>query len=425
MAKRSVASGWPIARIFGITIRVHVTWLIIFGLLTYSLAEVALPLSSLADGAWWGRGMEIEARIHEYAETHPGMPKDAIEKRFGVQRWPRWQYWTLGVIGALGLFVCVLAHELSHSVVAQEEGIPVEHITLFIFGGMAHIGGEARTPDSEFKIAAAGPVMSLAIGGVCGVLYLVGSTFLPPQALALLLYFAFVNLLLMGFNLVPGFPLDGGRLLRAVLWKVLGDFRRATYVASICGRVVAASLIGLGLLFLLYNNLWSGFWFGLIGLFLWHAAKASYEQVRLQEALKGLTVRDVLSQDAVTVAPDLPLDRLVREYLYQYRRRSFPVVDDQGQVRGLVRLGDVRSLPRRQWEGRTVRDAMQPLHEATTVSPDEDLRSVFRKLAQAGGAWLPVVTDDGRLAGVVTQHDLMNLLEIRSELGQGGANARP
>jgi len=418
MAKQSVASGWPIARIFGITIRVHVTWLIIFGLLTYSLAEVALPLSSLADGAWWGRGMEIEARMQQYAETHPGMPKDAIEKRFGVQRWPRWQYWTLGVIGALGLFVCVLAHELSHSLVAQGEGIPVENITLFIFGGMAHIGGEARTPDSEFKIAVAGPVMSLAIGGVCGVLYLVGSTFLPPQALALLLYFAFVNLLLMGFNLVPGFPLDGGRLLRAVLWKVLNDFRRATYVASICGRVVAASLIGLGLLFLLYNNLWSGFWFGLIGLFLWNAAKASYEQVRLRETLKGLTARDALSEDATAVGPDLPLDRLVREYLYKYRRRSFPVVDDRGQVRGLVRLADVRSLPQSEWEVRTVRDAMQPLEDVTTVSVDEDLSGVLRKLSQAGGAYLPVVTEEGRLAGVVTQHDLMNLLEIRSELGE-------
>jgi Zn-dependent protease/CBS domain-containing protein len=421
MAKQSLGSGLPIARVFGITVRVHVTWLIIVGLLTYSLAAVVLPLSSLADGGWWGKGAQIEAQMQRYAENHPGMPQTAIDKRFGVERWPWWQYWLLGFIGAMGLFVCVLAHELSHSLVAKEEGIPVEGITLFIFGGMARIGGEASTPDVEFKVAAAGPLMSLAIGVACGLMYLVGGGFLPAQARSLLFYFAFINLLLMTFNLVPGFPLDGGRLLRAILWKILGNFRQATFVASIFGRVVAGGLIGLGGLSLIFGGMLGGFWLVVIGLFLWHAAKASYEQVRLREALKGLTARDALTEDATVVGPDLSVDRLIGEYFYKYRRRSFPVVADDGRVQGVVRLGDVRSLSESERQSRTVRETMRPLGDAETAAPGEDLSAVFQKLARPDGNYLPVVAEDGTLAGVVTQHDLMNLLEIRSELGENGS----
>ncbi len=421
MANRSLASGWPIARLFGITVRVHVTWLIIVGLLTYSLASAWLPLSSLVEGGWWGRGADIQARMNEYAENHPGVPEEAVYKRFGVQPWPQWQYWVLGLIGALGLFVCVLAHELSHSLVAKEAGIPVEGITLFIFGGMARIGSEAPDPETEFKVAAAGPLMSLAIGLACGVVYWLGGEALPAQARALMFYFMFINLVLMAFNLVPGFPLDGGRLLRAVLWKVLGDFRRATYVASWCGRGVAGVLILIGGVNFLFGGLLGAFWLVVIGLFLWQTAKAGYQQVRLRQALEGLTARDALEEDAVSVAPDLPLDRLVREYVYRYRRRSFPVVDDDGQVRGLVRLGDVRRLPQSEWTVRTVRDAMHPLDAGDSVSPEEDLSSVFRKLSQvADGGRLPVV-EDGRLVGVVTQHDVANLLHIRTEFGEGGS----
>jgi Zn-dependent protease/CBS domain-containing protein len=422
MANRTLGSGLTVARLFGIKVRVHVTWLIIVALLTYTLAEFVLPLSSLSETGWWGEGLQVQARMDEYARNHPGVPEAAVRKRFGVQPWPEWQYWALGLIGALGLFVCVLAHELSHSLVAKREGIPVEGITLFIFGGVSQIGGEAETPDVEFKVAAAGPLMSLALGAGCGAMYLVGRSFLPGQALALLFYFAFINLMLMTFNLVPGFPLDGGRLLRAALWKIIGNFRQATFVASIFGRVVAGGLIFTALMVALVSrDLLGGFWLALIGLFLWQAAKASYEQVRLREALKGLTARDAMTEDPTAVGPDLSLDRLVPEYFYKYRRQSFPVMDEDGQVRGTVRLSDVRSLPKSEWEHRTVRDAMQPLGETTTVAADEDLGDVFRKLTQADGAYLPVVADDGTLEGVVTQHDLMNLLTIRSELGEGDA----
>jgi len=418
MANRSLASGWPIARIFGITVRVHVTWLVIVLLLTYSLASALLPLSNLAGGGWWGRGAEIQARMERYAQDHPGIPERAVYRRFGVQPWPEWQYWVLGLIGSLGLFVCVLAHELSHSLVAKEAGIPVEGITLFIFGGMARIGSEPRTPDIEFKVAAAGPLMSLAIGLACGAVYWLGGEALPAQARALMFYFMFVNLLLMAFNLVPGFPLDGGRLLRAVLWKVLGDFRRATYVASWCGRGVAGLLILVGAVNFLFGGLLGAFWWVVIGLFLWHAAKAGYQQVQLRQALEGLTAREVLQADVVAVEPDLPVDALIRNYFYRYRRRSFPVAEN-GSARGIVHVKDVRSLPRSDWQAYRVREVMGPLETDNSVAPDEALSSVFRKLTQADGAHLPVV-EDGRLVGVVTQHDVMDLLEIRTDLGEGG-----
>jgi len=419
MAADRLASGWTIARIFGINVRVHVTWLVIVALLTYSLATALLPLSSYADGGWWGRGVEIENRMQAYSESHPGMADEAVYQRFGVQPWPEWQYWVLGLIGALGLFVCVLAHELSHSLVARVEGIPVEGITLFIFGGMARIGSEPRTPDIEFKVAAAGPLMSLAIGVACAVILGLGRGILPPQARALMFYFMFVNLLLAVFNLVPGFPLDGGRLLRAVLWKTLGDFRRATYVASWAGRVVACGLILVGAVNLLLGAVLGAFWWAVIGLFLWHAAKASYQQVELREALEGLSARDVLRADAVAVEPDLIVGDLVREYFWRCRQHSFPVTDAEGRVVGRIGLKDVRAVPRRDWAQRRVSDVMKGLRPADVASPDEDMRSVFQKAMQADGASLPVVDDDGRLLGIVTQSDVMNLLRIRTELSQG------
>lgn len=417
MAAASLASGLPIARIFGITVRIHVTWLLIFLLLTFSLASEVLPLSSMVDGGPWWRGIEVSREMMRYTQGH-GVSREAAARRMGVDLWPWWQYWVLGVVGSLGLFVCVLAHELAHSVVAKRVGIPVEGITLFIFGGMARIGGEAKAPGDEFRVAAAGPLMSLALGLGAGLVYWGLYDVLPPQARALMFYFAFLNILLMAFNLVPGFPLDGGRLLRAALWKLLNDFRRATYVASWFGRGVAGILIAVGALeFLVVGFGLGALWWIIIGLFLYQAAKGSYQQVQLREALAGLTVRDALETDVTTVPPDLTLDALVRDYFYRRRRRSFPVVDN-GDLVGMVRLKDVRGLAQHDWPIYRVRDAMRPVAPSATVGPDDDLEGVLRKLMQGDGTHLPVV-EDGRLVGMVSQHDLMNLLEIRKDLGAG------
>jgi len=415
MAASSLASGLLIARIFGITVRIHWTWLLIFLLLTFSLAEEVLPLSSMVGGGPSWRGLTVSQNLMRYMSLH-NVSREVAAHRLGVPLWPAWQYWMLGVVGSLGLFVCVLAHELSHSVVAKALGIPVEGITLFIFGGVARIGGEAKTPADEFKVAAAGPAMSLALGLGAGAVYFAMYDVLPPQARSLMFYFMFINLILMAFNLVPGFPLDGGRLLRAALWKVLGDFAQATYVASWFGRGVAGTLIAAGAIqFLLTGFSLGAFWWVIIGLFLWQAAAGSWRQVQLREALAGLTVRDVLETDVTSVDPNLTLDRLVHDYFYRRRRRSFPVVDPDGDLVGVVCLQDVGGLPQNDWSAYRVRDVMRPMEPATTVGPDDDLDGVFLKLMQTDDTQVPVVAD-GRLLGMVTRHDLMSLLEIRTDL---------
>ncbi len=415
MALENLASGWPIARIFGITIRVHLSWIIIFLLLTTTLAEDVLPLSNLAGGGAWWDGLDVADEIAVYQHAHPGPSDEAVARRFGIVLWPPWQRWVLAVVGALGLFVCVLAHELSHSVVALSVGIRVEGITLFVFGGVARIRDEARSPGAEFKVAAAGPLMSLALGGSCWVIHYLLGGILPAQAAALIYYFLFINLALVVFNLLPGFPLDGGRLLRAALWKIIGDLRQATFIASICGRILAGLLIVVGAVqFLSLGTILGSLWWVVIGLFLWFAAKASYRQVALREAFAGLTVRDAVRADVMTVPPGLTLDRLVNDYIYAYRLRSFPVLDGETLV-GMVSLSDVQTVPRGGWRWRTVAEAMQPARNGNVVALDEDLISVMRKMMQHRRNQLAVV-EAGRFAGVITQDDMQSLFEIRKEL---------
>ncbi len=418
MAAAALASGWRIARVFGITIRVHLSWIVIFVLLTTTLASDVLPLSNLAGGGAWWDGMEVAGKINAYQRAHPGLSDEVVARRYGVTLWPEWQYWALAVVGTLGLFVCVLAHELSHSVVAQGIGIRVEGITLFVFGGVARIRDEARTPGAEFKVAAAGPLMSLALGGSCWVIYGLFSGILPPQAATLIYYFMFINLALVAFNLLPGFPLDGGRLLRAAVWKITGNLRRATYVASLCGRVFAAILMAVGAMqFLVLGSSLGGLWWVVIGLFLWFAAKASYQQVALREAFAGLTVRDAIRRDVVTVPPDLTLDRLVDEYIYRYRVRSFPVVQGETLL-GMVSLKDVRAVARGGWPWRRVEETMRPVGNGNVVHLDEDLVSVMRKMMQHRCDHLAVLDGD-RLAGVISRDDMQRLFQIRSDLGTG------
>ena len=418
MAAVGLTSGWRIARIFGITIRVHLSWIVIFILLTTTLAGDVLPLSNLAaGGAWWG-GMEVAEKINAYQRAHPGLSDEVVARRYGITLWPEWQYWVLAVVGTLGLFVCVLAHELSHGVVAQGVGIAVEGITLFVFGGVARIRDEAPSPGAEFKVAAAGPLMSLALGGSWWVIYGFLGGVLLPQARALIYYFMFINLALVVFNMLPGFPLDGGRLLRAALWKITGNLQRATYIASLCGRVFAAILMAIGALeFLVLGLSLGGLWWVVIGLFLWFAAKASYRQVALRETFAGLTVRDAVRRDVVTVPPDLTLDRLVDEYIYRYRVRSFPVVRGETLL-GMVSLKDVQAVPRGGWPWRSVAEAMRPVGNGSVVHLDEDLVSVMRKMMQHRRGHLAVLDGD-RLVGTISRDDMQSLFEIRSDLGTG------
>jgi len=420
---RGGISGVTIARLFGITIRVHATWLIIFFLLTWSLASDILPMSSLVNGGPYWDAFGDSARVVKYARAHSQEDRmDFLQAaaELGYPVWPAWQYWFFGALGSLGLFVCVLAHEISHSLVARRAGIPVEGITLFLFGGVSQLKNEATSPGDEFRMAAAGPAMSVLLGVVFGALYGVLGTAQPPQLRSLLFYLALINLMLAAFKLLPGFPLDGGRILRAILWKHYNHMARATSVAAWWGKAIGAGFIAWGLL-----EFWLGFmaggvslgpiWLVVIGWFLRHAAKASYQQLAVRDTFAGLTVRDVIQPEVVTVAPDLALDRFVDEYLYRHKYRSFPVVEADRFV-GMISVRDVQSVPRAEWPARTVRQAMHQVREENLVHPSDDLASVFRKMAEEDKGHLPVV-EDGRLSGIVTRHDIMTLIQLRTDLG--------
>lgn len=428
MAK-GFSSGWKVATILGLTVRIHPSWLLIFGLLVFSLGSYLVPMADLTGGgAWWG-GEETMQEIIKYQENNPEASREQMVQDLGLSLWPQWQYWAVAVVGSLGLFVCVLAHEMSHSVVARRNGIPVEGITLFIFGGVASLRDEAPTPEVELKVAAAGPLMSVAIAAVCWVGYAFARGPGPEQASTLLFYFAFVNSLLVGFNLVPGFPLDGGRVLRAIIWKVTGSLHRATSLTARIGRGFGAVLIGFGIfeavaLWITTQQFSFGpLWLVFIGLFLRYAAQAGYRQVALREALSGMTVRDILQEEVVSVDPEMAVDRLVDEYFYKYRFRSFPVLEGD-RLEGMIGLKDVQGVPRAEWESTKVRDAMHQVAEENLVRADDDLVGVFRKMMSEDKGHLPVV-EGGQLRGIVTRHDIMNLLQIKSdlggEIGAGGA----
>lgn len=419
MADGGLGSGWPIARVFGISIRLHVSWIVIFVLLTYSLGSEIIPLSNLAGGGSWWKGAQIEREVrHDY----PWMTSAQVFSYAGVAQWPVAEVWLLAAIGTLGLFVCVVAHELSHSVVAHGAGIAVEGITLFVFGGVSRLKDEAHTPGVEFKVAIAGPLMSLILGVACWGMYYGLSDWLPGQARTLLYYFTFINIALVFFNLLPGFPLDGGRVLRAVLWAILRDVRRATRVASACGKALAGLLIVIGAAeFLLLGFDLGSIWWVVMGLFLWAAAGAGYRRLAAREALAGLTVAGVMQRDVVAVPADLALDRLVDEYFHQYRFQSFPVLEGERLI-GTITLRDVQDVPRADWPLRTVREAMREVREGAVAHPGEPLESALGKMAEAGGGNLPVV-EDGRIAGIVTRSDILALLQTRR--GPGGGWAGP
>jgi len=416
---RGGISGVTVARLFGITIRVHASWLIIFFLFTWSLASYILPMSSLVGGgSFWDGQREAQKIQSQFPEKVQFDLQELLEAagQLGYPVWPAWQYWFFGAIGSLGLFVCVLAHELSHSLVARRKGIPVEGITLFLFGGVSQLKDEATSPGDEFKMAAAGPALSVILGVLFVALYYGFGDAMPAPARALTFYLALINLMLAAFNLLPGFPLDGGRILRAILWKYYKDMKRATAVAAWWGQAFGAAFIIWGLVeFFVSGAVFGAIWLAVIGWFLRHAAKASVQQLAVRDAFAGLTVRDVIQPQVVTGAPDLSLDRFVDEDLYRHKYRSFPVVEADRLV-GMISVRDVQYVPRAEWPARTVRQAMHQVREENLVHPSDDLGSVFRKMAEEDKGHLPVV-EDGRLSGIVTRHDIMTLIQLRTDLG--------
>jgi Zn-dependent protease len=369
-----IGSSIRLFRIGGIEVGVHASWLVVFGLVTWSLATGFFPVAV------------------------PGAAPLEL--------------WVLGAVAAVLLFVSVLIHELAHSFVARARGLDARSITLFIFGGVSNLAGEAKEASTEFLVAVVGPLSSAAIAGVCFVL---GSVVAEPRLGALLGYLLVVNLLLAAFNLIPGFPLDGGRVLRAILWGATNNVRRATEIASGVGQLVGIGLMAWGLLRLFEGDVLGGIWTAAIGWFLQNAASASVGQVVLEQRLRYVRVRDVMRDDRTAVPADATVEELIERYLLAGNRRAMPVAGD-GRIVGMVTLGDLRDVPPEGRAATRVSEVMGGRDELVTVAPSTSVLEAAQRLATHELEQLPVL-EDGQLAGTVSRADIVRQVEIREALG--------
>ncbi len=366
-----------LVKIFGIPIGINYTWFIIFALVTLSLATAYFP----------GR--------------YPG--------------WSPAGYWGVGLLTSLLFFGSVLFHELAHSVVALAWGIPVRSITLFIFGGVANIGREPERPLAEFLVAIAGPLASLVLALGFGLLWLAGQFVGLAPVAALGLYLGGINLSLALFNMLPGFPLDGGRVFRSVVWALTGNMARATRWAAATGRAVAALMIIGGVMMILQGNWSSGLWLAFIGWFLDNAAGQSALQAWVREALEGYTAGDFAGAGCQAVDSNLPLDWIVRDYVLPQGQSCFLVTDGL-QAKGVATLGQIQQVPRQRWGWTPIRQIMTPLSALKPVPAGEAAYRVLERMLAEGQSLVPVVDDD-RLLGLVHQDSLLRFAQRRAALG--------
>ncbi len=360
----------------GIDIYINYSWLIIFVFLIWSLAT-----------GW-------------FAVLYPG--------------WSPALYWITSTIAALLLFVSVLLHELAHSVVARARGLSVKNITLFIFGGVSNIEQEPKSPGVEFQVAIVGPLVSILLGGLAFLLLLPLRGSNNPVA-ATLGYLAITNVVLGIFNLVPGFPLDGGRVLRSIVWRISGSLRTATRAATLTGQVIAYLFILVGIWLFFGGNVFNGIWIGFIGWFLLSSAQSANSQVMLQSMFQGVKVAEVMNPDPVIVPANISLQKLVDDYFLPRGLRSALVVQGD-QLAGMITLGDIRHTAREQWTQTPVGSIMIPLERLHAVSPQQNLNDVLPLMVGGDVNQLPV-TQDGQVVGVVTREAIMRYLEVRRGLG--------
>ena len=370
-----MAGRLKVGEIWGIPITLHASWLLVFGLVTWSLAAAYFPTE------------------------YPG--------------WTRAAYWLAGALTSIAFFASVLVHELGHSWVALRNGIPIRGITLFVFGGVAQISREPATPGVELRIALAGPATSLGLAGLFrGIALLMGDTVLVA---APAIWLARINLMVALFNLVPGFPLDGGRLLRAVIWRWTGSFHRATQAASVAGRLVALALMGYGVITVLGGDVLGGMWIVFIGWFLDNAAAATQAQANLRELLRDVTVAQAMTRDCPRVPRDRTLEQLVQEEVLGAGRRCFFVTDD-GRLCGLVTLHHIKSIPLERRSVVRAEDVMTRTEQLTLVGPEESMLAALEKMDDANVAQMPVVAG-GELLGMIGREQIVRYLRARAELG--------
>lgn len=327
-------------------------------------------------------------------------------------------YWWMGVVGAIGLFASIVVHEFAHALVARRYDLPIAGITLFVFGGIAEMEEEPQTPGAEFWMAIAGPIASLLIAAFFyGLLSLGPQDAMSTPLGAVAAYLALINLIIAVFNMIPAFPLDGGRVLRAALWWWKGDIRWATKIASGLGSILALVLIGIGILNAVGGAFLAGLWQIVLGFFLYGAAGASRGTLELRQALRDLRVSKLMTKEPIVVGPDDSVEDFVENYVYRHHRKFFPV-GSGGKALGTIHLSDVTNLERREWANKHVRDLMKPVAPDLVVHPNEPVFQAFKKMQ--GGQKRLLVMQGEQLVGVITASDIMKYVGIRMQLGEAG-----
>jgi Zn-dependent protease len=365
-----MGGGWKVGRIAGVEIRIDQSWALIALLVTYSLYV-------------------------QFSETYRELKTGAAVG--------------LAIGAALLFFGSVLTHEMAHALMSRRRRIPVRGITLFIFGGATHAKVESRGPADEFLISVVGPLTSLVLGAVFGAIALAGRSLLPDPVAGAFGYLGWVNIVLAIFNLLPGFPLDGGRVLRSAVWKITNSLSKATRIASIAGQTVGFLLVAVAVMLLIQGNLGGAIWLAFIGWFLTQAARSSYEELQVRRILEGVDAEDVMARDLVAIPADITLEEAVDRHFMRYDHGGFPV-EDQGQTVGFITLRGVRRVPREEWGTRTVRESMGDLDDQVTVPPDMRMDRVLGKL-QDGDTNRVLVVTDGEVIGMITPTDVARWLQ--------------
>jgi len=372
------ARGIKLFTIRGIAVRLDYSWFIVFALVLFSLSMGYFP------------------------QVYPGR---------SVQT-----YWLTGLLATLLFFLSVITHELAHSFMALRSGIKIHEITLFIFGGMARISEEASVPEIEFKIAVVGPLTSFALAGLFWLIRFAISGDQPSIVVELFGYLAWINVALGVFNLVPGFPLDGGRLLRAFWWWKTGSLVRATRVASDWGKGFAIAFMIFGALQIFAGSLVGGLWLIFIGMFLRGMAEASYQDVLLKKSMEGTRVGEVMIRDVVSASADLPVKSLISDYFLRYGYRGFPVRNN-GKVLGVISLSNVKDLSAHEQDAKTVGEVMAPISREMIVSPEASITDALRKMAEENFGRLLVMSGD-QMVGMITQTGVLRFLEMHNALAR-------
>jgi len=359
-----------LGRIGGVEVRINWSWLVIFALIVWTLADGVFP------------------------STNPGLSGNT--------------HLAMAIVAALLFVVSILLHELVHAWEARREGLEVDGITLWLFGGVSQFKGGFPSAGAEFRIAIAGPLVSLVLGVVFVLIAIAG---LPSAVDGVAAWLGYINLALLVFNLIPALPLDGGRVLRAALWQSKGDLGWATRVGTDIGRVFGYLFIGLGLAMFIFQGSFSGAWLAFIGWFLLQAATAEARYIATEAALHGLRVRDLMVRDPVTVDGDLTVGQFMDEVARSRRFTTYPVVDRRRPI-GLLAFGSVAALPRSEWDSRRVREAMLPLDRVPQLTEDETAIDALTALSSPASN-RGLVVENGHLAGLLSITDLTRALELR------------